>query len=268
MVRMFDFENPEQMIGKGSLERWRDPMDRARMLAELERNGSVTNFEAETITHTDRQVHVLFSAIQVGSDILGMVIDITDRKSAEDKLRDYQVRLKALAAKLAVSEEQERQLIATNLHDQVGQSLALARMQLASACRLTDEPHLEKELGEISATMLQALEDTQLLMLDLSPPAIHGTGLSSAISDWLENQIVRRHGLKTEVVDNIDQTRRKTLDSNVRSILYRNVRELVVNVVKHARASRVSVRLEDRDAAIRVIVEDDGVGFDPLEARE
>ena len=53
------------------------------------------------------------------------------------------------------------------------------------------------------------------------------------------------------------------LDSDIRTILFRNVRELVVNVVKHARANKVSVRLEDRSPSIRIIVEDDGIGFDP-----
>ncbi|MCP4878365.1 MAG: PAS domain S-box protein, partial [Gammaproteobacteria bacterium] len=87
MAEMFDFDSPELMIAQGSLERWRDPRDRERMLAELQKHGSVTNFEAETITHTDRHIHVLFSAKQVGNDIRGMVMDITDRKQAETKLQ-------------------------------------------------------------------------------------------------------------------------------------------------------------------------------------
>ena len=87
LARMFDIESPELMTAQGSLDRWSDPKDRERMLAELQQRGKVTNFEAEAITHTDRHIHVLFSAQQVGNDIIGMVMDITERKQAETKLQ-------------------------------------------------------------------------------------------------------------------------------------------------------------------------------------
>ncbi len=87
LARMFDLESPEQMTAQGSLDRWSDPKDRERMLAEFQQHGKVTNFEAEAITHTDRHIHVLFSAQQVGNDIIGMVMDITERKQAETKLQ-------------------------------------------------------------------------------------------------------------------------------------------------------------------------------------
>ena len=100
MAEMFDFDSPELMIAQGSLERWRDPKDRERMLAELQQHGSVTNFEAETITHTDRHIHVLFSAKQVGNDIRGMVMDITDRKQAEIELKEACTEIEQLQSQL------------------------------------------------------------------------------------------------------------------------------------------------------------------------
>jgi PAS domain S-box-containing protein len=196
--------------------------------------------------------------------ITAIVQDISERKQKEQQLQIYQQRLKALAYQLTITEERERHAIATDLHDHVGQSLALARIQLTSARQFASESKLVDKLDDISGTLLKILEDTQLLMLELSSPAMHETGLSSAISEWLESQIENRHSLKTEVIDNISHNRRKTLDANVRTILFRNVRELIINVVKHARTNKVSVRLEDRDTSIRVIVEDDGIGFDPL----
>jgi PAS domain S-box-containing protein len=263
MAQMYDFDSTEQMMAHGSLERWKDLKDRERMLAQLQRHGRVTNFEAETITNADRHIHVLFSAKQLGNNIVGMMMDITDRKRAEQKIIDYQQRLKALASQLTIAEEKERRAIAAGLHDHVGQSLALARMQLASARRSTSDAKLAEKLDDISETLIGSLEDTEKLMLELSSPTMHATGLSSAISEWLEGQIENRHSLKTEIIDNIPDDRRKALDSDIRTILFRNVRELVVNVVKHARANKVRVRLEDRSPYIRVIVEDDGIGFDP-----
>jgi len=263
IVRMFDFDNPEQMIAHGSLERWSDIKDRERMLAELQKHGRVTNFEAETITHTDRHIHILFSAKQLDNTIIGMMMDITKRKKAEQKIIDYQQRLKALASQLTIAEEKERHAIAADLHDHVGQTLALARMQLASACKSTNDSKLTDKLDDISDTLLKSIVDTRQLMFELSSSTMHEIGLSSAVSEWLELQVESRHGLKTEFIDNIPDDRRKKMDTDIRTILFRNVRELVVNVVKHARANKVSVRLEDRSPSIRIIVEDDGIGFDP-----
>ena len=265
MARMFDFGSPEAMLAHGSLKRWKDLKERNRLLIALKEHGSVTNFEAETITNTDRYIHLIFSAVQQGDNIIGMVMDITDRKRAELKLIEYQQHLKALAFQLTIAEEKERRAIATDLHDHVCQTLALARIQLASTRKSISDSKLTEKLDDISDSLLKTLEDTQSLMLGLSSPAMHEIGLSSAISEWLESQIGNRHSLETEVIDNTPRNRRKTLDSNVRTILFRNVRELLVNVIKHARAKKVSVRLEDRNTNIRIIVEDDGIGFEPCE---
>jgi len=263
MARMFEFDSTEVMIAHGSLERWKDLKDRERMLAELQQHGRVTNFEAETITTTDRHIHVLFSARQVGNDIIGMVMDITERKQTEQKIIDYQRRLKTLASQLTIAEEKERRATAADLHDRVCQSLVLVNMQLDSARRSAPELKLSDKLDDIADTILESLRDTKLLMLELSSSSMHEIGLSSAISEWLEIQIGKRHGLQTEFIDHLPESRRKKLDVKVRTLLFRNVRELLVNVVKHARANKVCVRLEDRSPSIRIIVEDDGIGFEP-----
>jgi len=100
MARVFDFESAEQMIAQGSLERWSDQKDRERMMAELQQHGKVTNFEAEAITHTDRHIHVLFSVKQVGNDIVGMGMDITERKQAETKLQKAYTEIEQLQMRL------------------------------------------------------------------------------------------------------------------------------------------------------------------------
>ncbi|MDX2448597.1 MAG: PAS domain S-box protein, partial [Desulfobacterales bacterium] len=263
MAQMYDFNSPEQMMAEGSLKRWRNLKDRDRMITELQQHSKVTNFEAKTITHTDQPINVLFSAKQIGNGIFGMVMDISERKQAEKKIIDYQQRLKALASQLTITEENARRAIATDLHDNVSQALALARLQLASARKLASEPKLADKLGDISTTLFGALGEIQKLMLELSSPSMHELGISSAISEWLEEQIEKRYDLKSEVIDNISLNRLKDMDSNVRAILFRNIRELVVNVIKHARAKKIIVRLEDRGTDIRIIVEDDGIGFNP-----
>jgi PAS domain S-box-containing protein len=263
LARMFDFNNPEQMVVEEALSRWADPNRRELFLTTLRKQGYVSNFETESITHTGRHIHVLFSATLNSDNISGMVMDITDRKRAEQKIIDYQQRLKALASQLTIVEEKERRRLAADLHDRVCQTLALANIQLDSARKSTSESKLADKLDDTSDTLLETLKNTKQLMLELSSSSMHEIGLSSAISEWLEVQIGNRHSLKTEFIDNLPHNRKKTLDSNVQTILFRNVRELLVNVVKHARANKVSARIEDRSSNIRIIVEDDGIGFEP-----
>jgi PAS domain S-box-containing protein len=261
MVRMYDFDSVEQMIAHGSPARWKNTEDRDHMLDALQKHGRVANFEAETITNTGRHIWILFSAKLIGNDIIGMVMDITKRKQAENRIAEYQARLKALAYEVTIAEEKERRAIATDLHDYVGQSLALARMQIATLKSSPSGTDLSDKLDGVSGTLLKALEDTQTLMLELSAHSMHDTGLSSAISDWLEGEI-RKHPIETEVINNVSENRRKSLAPEIRTILFRNVRELVVNAVKHAQAKKISIRLEDRDPNLRIIIDDDGVGFD------
>jgi signal transduction histidine kinase len=191
-----------------------------------------------------------------------MVMDITDRKQAKQKILEYQQKLKALAFQLTVTEEKERRRIADDLHDQIGQSLALARMQIAAACKSAADDGLAAKLDDVSEILREAVQDTRHLIFDLSPPAMHEIGLGAAISEWLDDQIGKRYGLKTEFFDNIDQSYRKTLDDNVRAILFRNIRELLINVVKHAQANQVTVLMEVTDGVLKIVVQDDGIGFD------
>jgi PAS domain S-box-containing protein len=117
MARMFDFDTPEQMIARGSLESWSDQKNLKRMLAELQQHGMVTNFRAEANTKTDRHLHVLFSAKQVGNDIVGMVMDITELQEAYAEIEQLQIQLQAESAYL-----QEEIKLEHNFENIIGQS--------------------------------------------------------------------------------------------------------------------------------------------------
>ena len=75
--------------------------------------------------------------------------------------------------------------------------------------------------------------------------------------------IAKRHDLKIEFNDATDDNHRKTLDSNVRALLFRNVREMLTNVIKHSRAQNVRVQIISEGSCLKITVEDDGVGFNP-----
>lgn len=205
------------------------------------------------------------SLIRVNNEvvsIIGTLRDISIRKNAELKILEYQKRLKALASQLAITEERERRSIAVDLHDNVAQSLALMRMQIASVDKHISEPIVRRKLEDISGTLLQTLQETRNLMLDLSSPSMSEIGLSAAIAEWLEVNIVKRYNLKAEFSDNTKEHALDFLKEDMRVILFRNVRELLVNIVKHAQAEHVSVDLQIADDKMKITVTDDGTGFD------
>jgi PAS domain S-box-containing protein len=223
---------------------------RAEVMAR-HRNGSI--FPAE-ITSTFYKEH------GVVTKTTAMVRDITDRKQAEKQVLDYQARLKALASQLTLAEEKERRRIAADLHDDVGQTLAISRVQLASAIYTCDDTHQKEQLEEVSKTLLKAIRDTRHLIFELSSPSVHEHGLGPAISEWVEEKIKRTQELDFELVDNLAGNE---LDEEQRTILFRNLRELLTNTIKHARAKKVNVSLECLDRQLKITVEDDGIGFNP-----
>jgi PAS domain S-box-containing protein len=186
--------------------------------------------------------------------------DISERIQAEQQIQYHQDRLKALASQLTIAEERERRRIASDLHDEVGQTLAFARMRLASAHKTTADPKLLAILDEVSESLRNAIEDTEVLVFDLSSPLLYEVGLGAAISEWLEQQLQNVYDLEFSFSEEGPKT---ALNEDIDAILFRNVRELLTNVIRHASASQVSVHIERAEDIITVIIEDDGVGFDP-----
>ena len=197
-----------------------------------------------------------------GTFSIGFFIDTTERRQAEERFQEYQQQLKALTSQLTIAEERERRRIAAELHDDVGQNLALARLQLASANKATEDPKLLAKLQGLSETLLKATQDTRHLVYDLTSPALRELGLSEAIAEWLEEEIGNRQGLETSFVSDGDAC---PLGEDVMALLFRNVRELLTNVVKHAHAERVSVELAHVGGDIQLVIKDNGVGFNAKE---
>ncbi len=191
--------------------------------------------------------------------ITGIARDITKRKHAEEKLTAYQERLKALASQLIIAEEKERSRIAADLHDDIGQTLAFARIQIAKAKKYVPEGKAAAILDEISQSLLHTIQDTKELIFDLSPPLLNEIGLAAAISNWLEEQVGRKNDIMVKFVYSGKEL---PLNKDMRSILFRTVRELLCNVIKHAQAKEVVVTLVPREEELVIIVRDDGIGFD------
>ncbi len=227
------------------------------------RKGHAVDFEGE-IQHRDgRMIPIWISAqsVKIGGEdvILGLFVDITERKKVESKLIEYQEQLKSLASQLSLIEERERRHIATELHDQISQSLVISKIKLDSMRESVSPGESKKVLKEVCNCLEQVIQDTRTLTFDLSYPILYELGFEAAVAEWLEEEIRQKHGIKTEFQDD---EQKKPLDEDIRALLFRNVRELLINVVKHANAKKVKVSIRKVNNDICVIVDDNGVGFD------
>jgi PAS domain S-box-containing protein len=189
-------------------------------------------------------------------------LEIQERKYNEKKLMEQQDKLRLLSSELLLTEERERRQIATELHDRIGQTLAVIQIKLAELREASaSNETAAKALDDIRQYIEQTIQDTRSLTFELSPPVLYELGLEAALA-WLINQILEKHGLRVELKDD---GRSKPLDNGCRVIMFQSARELLFNIVKHARArsATVSVRKDGND--IRIEIEDDGIGFDSSE---
>jgi PAS domain S-box-containing protein len=184
--------------------------------------------------------------------------DIAERKRAEEKLFVYQAQLKSLASELTLTEERERRRIATELHDRIGQLLVISKVKLGALREFEQSDEFTGAVNEICDSLDQSIQNTRSLTFDLSSPILYELGFEAAVAEWLDEQIREKHGIETEF---IDDGQPKPLDDDISVLLFRDVRELLINVVKHAQADKVKVAVRRIDNEIYVSVEDDGVGF-------
>jgi PAS domain S-box-containing protein len=193
--------------------------------------------------------------------ILEMGIDITDQKDAEKKVLVYQKRMRSLATEIVLTEERERRTIAAALHDSLGPLLAFSKRELG-IIRKSAPAELTESLAYVHDKIKQAVDQTRNLTFDLSPATLYTLGLEHALEEMVEHfaQEGRFNG-NCHICEPIEP-----LAEDIRILLYRSVRELMVNIVKHAGAKNVNVTLSMNGNDIQVAVEDDGVGFDISDA--
>jgi signal transduction histidine kinase len=258
IVKMFNFDNVEQMLAAGSISLWKEPKQREPLMAKLQKQGIVTNFETETITHDNQSLYVLFSTKLHGDNISGMVMNITEQKQAELKVLEYQKRLKNLANQLTITEEKVRKQIAVDLHDNVGQMLASIRMQMSRVTDLEENPELTIRMKNISQALLKSIQATREAIFDLSPPQLNEIGIYAAVEDWMKEQIEEKYNIRTSITG---EQEKFNLDENTQFLVFRSIKELMINVVKHAGAKQLWVKFKINKKFLEITVQDDGIGF-------
>jgi len=233
-------------------------MSIAELIPEALRVAHVQNGRRKDGTEFPLEVVLGSMATAKGPLAVSFVTDISRRRETETKLRDYQDKLQHMAFEAAVAEERERRRIAVDLHDRIGQSLALAQIKLTSMREAVAGPP-RIAIDEAVDLIAQSVTDTRTLIFELSPPVLYDLGLKDALS-WLVEEVEKRHGLHVELVDDAAD---KPFDDATAALVFRAVRELLVNVSKHAHSATAKVSLRRTGDHVDIDVEDHGVGFVP-----
>jgi two-component system, chemotaxis family, CheB/CheR fusion protein len=182
--------------------------------------------------------------------------DITDsRRNVEERARN----LRRFAFELTRAEEMERQAIARDLHDDLGQLLLLFKLKLAKLKPGSDQADVLRTVAELGELAVRAERSVRSLAVQLSPPVLYELGLIPAL-EWLAEQMITDYGLSIEL---IGDDAAKRLGQAPRGILFRAIRELLINIARHAGVTSARVATRPVDDALVVTVSDAGVGFDP-----
>ena len=169
-----------------------------------------------------------------------------------------------LVSELTIAEDRERKNIASLLHDDVLQKLAMSKMKLGMLRETLTSGDQVETLDNIHNHVSEMFKDMRSLTFDLCPPVLYDIGLEAAVRDWLEKEAAE-HGIAMELET---QGESLQLDEDLRVALYRAIREALMNVIKHAQAQKVNVILVNLGDTVRVEVADDGIGFDRSRAEK
>lgn len=230
------------------------------------------DFEYRFIARDGRTVwlHDLVTVVAVDGAprwLRGIMVDVTLRKQAEEQLLEMAMnleskvqertkQLRALSGELTMAEERERRLLAQDLHDNLGQLLAIIKIKLTSIVAGSLQPSVNQVVDLVD----QAERSARMITLQLSPPILQTLGLAPAL-EWLADEMERTYGITVHV--DHDSCRKRLVDE-VQAMLYRSARELLINVARHAQVSEANLTCLCDGNLLVLVVCDDGCGFNPV----
>jgi len=184
--------------------------------------------------------------------------EIVEQMQTQEALYSLQRQLRSLVCELSSTQERERRHLARELHDSVGHALALCKIKLGALRELLSPRVRTEYLEEIYGLLEEAIRSTRSLTFELSPPLLHEMGLEPAL-EWLAERVQRQ---SATLISFESEGQLGRMDGDAEILLFQTARELLVNVVKHARArnARISICRDHDD--VQISVEDDGVGFE------
>lgn len=183
--------------------------------------------------------------------------EIERRKGKEKELIKHRKRLRSLSSELMEMEDRERRQLATDLHDQIGQSLSAVKMYTDALIASASNKSSKEKLELIADIVAETIQDVRTLTFELSPPILYEIGLHAAL-DWLAEEFLQKYGLI--ITSTCDECPKCTTPAFL-ALIFRTIRELLTNVVRHAKAEKAEVEVRCTGKGVRITVKDNGCGM-------
>ena len=268
--RLFGYTPEERIADREMWSRLLHPDDRERALAESDRSdrtGQPFRLEYRMVARDGRVVWVHDEAYLVENEEgerlfwQGVLFDITERMEREHRVRQAEAKYRSLVEQMlhrtVQAQEEERERVALEFHDGLGQILTSISL---FASDLHEEVGAESKARamRVHELALRAIADCRRLVWSLRPPELERLGLVPALRRLADEVSVP--DLTVDLFEEIGDLR---LEPESEAVVYRVVQEAVHNAQKHAGASAILILLQQQDGQLRMLVEDNGRGFDP-----
>lgn len=214
------------------------------------------------------QGNLLAHAPHWADDEIGALADafnqmVADLRIGRQAISEKEAARTRLLEQLITAQEEERKRIARELHDGVGQSLTSLLLGMKLACQVDDVEMMRQKSEEMRIFASNTLEDVRLLSRQLRPSVLDDLGLQAALQRYATEFGLQHPHITVDLHCNLS-TR---LPATTEITLYRIIQEAMTNAARHAGGHTVSVLLSARNGRVQVIIEDDGIGFDPDKVR-
>ncbi|MGD2245734.1 MAG: PAS domain S-box protein [Candidatus Aminicenantes bacterium] len=223
----------------------------------------VRPYEYALITKDGERIEAILTSRLINYEgekaILGIITDITELKQAEEVIRESREQLRNLAAHLQSVREEERAVIAREIHDELGQALTAVKMDLSWLDKKIPKKYgtLFTKTKEMSELIDSTIQTVQRISAELRPGLLDDIGLLAAV-EWQAEDFQKRTGISCDLSVSSQDI---TLDENRSTALFRIFQEALTNITRHAHASHVKVNLAKKDNTIELKVKDNGRGI-------
>src|SRR5262245_3478497 len=255
----------EELVGRTVHEMglWADWKEGERVIGRLRQRGTLRNIEGR-LRHKSGEIRDLLNSAELTeidgeTVVIGMIIDITERKRIDTELMRSREQLRLLSARLQQIREEERIRIAREIHDELGGFLTVLKLDLSSLGKepSTQSPSFRQKLDSMSNTMVAAIGSVRRICSDLRPSVLDHIGLTAAI-EWQVQEWQQKTGVRCSTSSTIDD---ESVDAGRATAAFRVLQEALTNVARHAQATSVRVRVWTEEARLRLEVRDNGRGI-------
>ena len=230
----------------------------AMMLIFIAAGWAIISYAVKQVTQPLRNLTEKVKALELGLPVEPAAVETHDEIGKLAAALNAMVVARVRAEKaMRESEERERRLIATDLHDFVGQNLVASQYRLGALRKLVSSPDAAALLGEARELIAQTIQYTRLLTFELRSPVLEELGLRAAIESLAESY-ESTYGVPVRVEDD---GLPKEISDEAGYLLFRSIRELLMNIVKHAKATEARISMSKAGDTVRIAVRDNGIGF-------